>query len=279
MSGIKVKEKEIVVPGEIIAEGMDYLPSFGTYRLGETIRAMRLGIVSIDGKVVKIIPLSGRYMPKYGDVIIAEVVDVLLSGWRLNINSAYYAMLSVKDATSKFIEKSADLTKIFNLGDYLVCKVINVTSQKLVDVTTKLPGLKKLEGGRIIEINTNKVPRIIGKGGSMITMIKDMTGCRITVGQNGLVWVQGEPENEIVAINAIKKAEEEAHTEGLTDKIKKFLEEEMKKIGKTAHIAHKHHKEEGKGEEGKGAGGAVKGTESHAHHHTSHAASHTSVKK
>ncbi|MFO8015909.1 MAG: exosome complex RNA-binding protein Rrp4 [Candidatus Woesearchaeota archaeon] len=229
MGEIKVNEKDIVVPGEVIATGMDYLPSQNTYRLGDDIRAAGVGIVRIEGKVMKLTPLSGRYIPKNNDVIIAQVTDVLMSGWRLDTNSAYPAVLPLKDASSKYIEKGADLTKFFALGDYVMCKITNVTSQKLVDVTMKGPGLRKIEGGRVIEVNTNKVPRVIGKQGSMVTMIKDSTGCRIAVGQNGIIWVEGEPEKEIIAVSAIKKIEEEAHVTGLTDRIKDFLEKETGK--------------------------------------------------
>lgn len=228
MGEIKVKDKDVVVPGEILAAGMDYLPSFGTYRLGDDIRASKLGLVKTEGKVVKIIPLSGRYLPKRGDTIIAEVVDILMSGWLMEFNSAYSAMLSMKEATSRFIAKGSDLSRIFALGDYVTCEIINVTSQKLIDVSMRGPSLRKLEGGRIIEVNTNKVPRIIGKEGSMVSMIKNATACRITVGQNGLLWLQGEPELENVAIQAIRKIEQEAHTDGLTDRIKEFLEKNLK---------------------------------------------------
>jgi exosome complex component RRP4 len=228
MGEIKVKDKDVVVPGEILAEGMDYLPSFGTYRLGDDIRASKLGLVKTEGKVVKIIPLTGRYLPKREDILVAEVVDVLMSGWLLNFNSAYSAMLSMKEATTRFITKGSDLTRIFAIGDYVACQIINVTSQKLVDVSMRGPGLRKLEGGRVIEVNSNKVPRIIGKEGSMISMIKNATACRITVGQNGFLWLQGEPELENVAIKAIRKIEAESHIDGLTDRIKKFLEENLK---------------------------------------------------
>ncbi len=227
MGEIKVEEKDIVVPGDILATGMDYLPSYGTYRLKDDIRASRLGLVKTEGKVVKIIPLSGRYLPKRGDTIVAEVVDVLMSGWLLDINSAYHAVLNTREASSRFISKGADLTRIYGLGDYMVCRITNVTSQNLVDVTMKGTGLRKLEGGRIAEVNTSKVPRVIGKDGSMVTLIKNATGCWITVGQNGVVWVQGEPEMENIAIGAIKKAEKESHMGGLTDRIKEFLDKNV----------------------------------------------------
>ena len=90
----------------------------------------------------------------------------------------------------------------------------------------KGPGLMKLKGGRIVRVNANKVPRIIGKQGSMVSMIKQSTNCRILVGQNGVVWVKGdEPSKELLAVQTIKKIECEAHIPGLTDNIKSFLEQ------------------------------------------------------
>jgi exosome complex component RRP4 len=228
MSKIIVNDKNIAVPGEALAVGMDILPGAGTYREGEKIVANRLGLVMVEGRTVKLIPLSGRYIPKTGDTIICMVIDVSFNGWRLDTNSAYSAMLSLKDATSDFIARGANLTQYYDLGDYIVCKIINVTSQKLVDVTMKGPGLRKLKGGRIIEVDPNKVPRIIGKQGSMVVMIKDATKCNIVVGQNGLIWIDGEPMNELLAIQAIRKIEAESHLSGLTDKIKNFLERNKK---------------------------------------------------
>lgn len=228
MSKIIAKDKDISVPGETLAIGMDVLPGQGTYREGEKIIANRLGLVTIDGRTIKLIPLSGRYIPKTGDTIICKVIDVSFNGWRLDTNSAYSAMLPLKDATSEFIARGADLTRYYGLGDYVVCKIVNVTSQKLVDVTMKGPGLRKLKDGRVIEVDPNKVPRIIGKQGSMVIMIKDATKCNISVGQNGLVWIDGEPINELLAIQAIRKIEKESHLSGLTDKIKEYLERNNK---------------------------------------------------
>ncbi len=224
MSEILVKDKEISVPGEELAVGMDVLPGHGTYRKGDKIIANRLGLVMIEGKAIKLITLSGRYIPKTNDTIICKIIDVGFSGWRLDTNSAYSAMLSLKDATSEFIARGADLTQYFDLGDCIVCKIVNVTSQKLVDVTMKGPGLRKLKGGRVIEVDPNKVPRIIGKQGSMVMMVKEATKCNIVVGQNGLIWVNGLPVNEQLAIQTIRKIEKESHMSGLTDKIKGYLE-------------------------------------------------------
>ncbi len=239
-SKLLCKDKDVVVPGEVLAEGMDFFPSFGTYRLENTIRANRLGMVKIDGKVLKLIPLTGRYNPRYGDTVIGKVTDILMMGWRLNVNCAYEALLSVREISRGPI----DMSKFYELGDYIVCKIVKVTNMKYIDVTTRGPGLRKLSGGRIFEVNTHKVPRIIGKQGSMVMMIKDATGCKIVVGQNGFVWLEGDPEMEVIAVEAIKKIEKESHLEGLTERIKEFLEKKTKGKIKAAEKESKETEEE-----------------------------------
>jgi exosome complex component RRP4 len=222
--GLTVENKQIAVPGETLAQGMDYLPGEGAIREGENLIASRMGLVNIDGRAVKVIPLSGIYLPKRDDVIICKVIDVLMSGWRVDINSAYSAMLPLKDASAEYIPKGADLRRFFDLGEYLIAVVTNVTSQKLVDISMRGPGLWKIRGGRIINVTPCKVPRIIGKQGSMVSMIKEATGAKITVGQNGVVWIQCEdPEKELIAVNTIRKIEKEAHISGLTERIKEYL--------------------------------------------------------
>ncbi len=225
MGKLLAKEREVVVPGQIISEGMDYLPSTGTYRLKEQVIVNRLGILNVDGKVLKVTPLSGRYLPKEGDTVIGKVEDILMSGWRMDINSPYSAVLPLREASFDFIKKGADLSKYFALDDYAVVKITSVTTQNLVDLSAKGQGLRRLRGGRVIKVDCNKVPRIIGKQGSMVKMINDATGCRITVGQNGVVWFMGEPQMESAAFKAIRLIEQEAHTQGLTDRVKALLDE------------------------------------------------------
>ncbi|MBI4016701.1 MAG: RNA-binding protein [Candidatus Aenigmarchaeota archaeon] len=218
-----LQDKSIVIPGEVIATGMGYIPGTGTYREGDKLNAARLGLLTIDGKVVKLLPVSGKYLPKLNDRVIGKVIDVLLNGWRIEINCPYSAVLTLKDATSEFIARGADLTQYFALGDWIVAKIVNVTSQKLIDVSMKGPGLRKLQGGQIIAVNPQKVPRIIGKEGSMVTLIKEATGCNIIVGQNGLVWIEGDPKAQLRVIETITKIEVESHLTGLTERISTFL--------------------------------------------------------
>lgn len=228
---ILIKERDVVIPGETLAEGMDFLPGDNTYREDDKIYSKALGLVSVAGRVLKITPLGGPYLLKPGDKIIGQVSDILMSGWRIKTGTAYTSMLSMQDASSRFIRKDEDLSRILDIGDYVIVKITKVTSQNLIDVTMKEPGLHKVNGGRIIKINSQKVPRVIGKQGSMISLIKNNTGCDITVGQNGLIWLNGTPEGELLASEAIKLIEQKSHQEGLTEKMEKFLV--SKKKGET----------------------------------------------
>lgn len=225
-SKLLVKDKEIVIPGQELAQGLDYLPSQGAFREEDKIISNYLGLVSINERFIKVIPLTGRYLPKVNDLVIGRVTDIGFYGWTLDIGCAYHAVLSIRE-TSGFIERNDDLTKYYDYGDLVVAKIVKVTKQKSIDLTTKGPGLKKLIGGKIIEVTPSKVPRMIGKQGSMISMIKEASNCNMIIGQNGRVWVKGEnTDQEILVTNIILKIEQESHIDGLTDKIKKMLEKE-----------------------------------------------------
>ena len=85
----KKEEREIVIPGETIVSGEDYLPGEGTRREKEEIIAERYGLVEQSGKLVKVIPLSGVFIPRRGNVIIGQVIDISFNGWMTDINAPY----------------------------------------------------------------------------------------------------------------------------------------------------------------------------------------------
>jgi exosome complex component RRP4 len=224
MAKLLVKNKDLVVPGEVLVEGMEYLPAKGVYRDGDKLISNTIGLVNIDNRLIKLVPLTGVYIPKRNDVVIGKVADINFSGWMIDFGYSNNGMLSLKEATNEFIERGADLTKFYNFGDIVVAKMINVTKDGSCDLSMKGPGLLRLNGGRVIDVAACKVPRIIGKQGSMIGVIKEKTGCRITVGQNGKVWIQNEdPAKETKAIEAIRLIEREATKDGLTEEVERFL--------------------------------------------------------
>jgi exosome complex component RRP4 len=215
------EERKFVLPGEIIVDSMDFLPGKNCYREGNGIYAKKIGIVYTKGRVVEVVPLSGVYIPEVSDMIIGEVKEVQYSGWVIDINSPYSAYLPLSGVREYIDPLKTDLSRIYSTGDMIYGKVSIVSALKTIHISMQDPRCRKLRGGRIVKITSVKVPRLIGKQGSMINLIKERTGCRIMVGQNGLVWLDGE--NIDLAVEAIREVEEKSHIEGLTNHVEKML--------------------------------------------------------
>lgn len=229
---IKFEEGAVLVPGELAAQGKEYRIGQGFYRVGENVFASRLGILRMkDENFIYLVPLSGVYSPREGDVVIGKIEDYHSAGWRIDLSCPYSSMLMVREVPGYV--PAGELDKVFSIGDLVCVKITKVTSNKLIDVSMNGPGLFKLNEGRIISVSSQKVPRIIGKKGSMVNMLKDKTGCKVIVGKNGVVWTKGDPKTEIIVNDAIKIIENLSHTSGLTDRISNMLDERMKEYNKS----------------------------------------------
>lgn len=222
-SELLVKERQLVIPGETLAKGLDFLPSSGCYREDNEIKAKLLGLVRLKDRFIGIIPLAGVYVPKLGDGVIGFVEDMQSTLWVLDINSPYDAILPLGEAVGEYIDlNKTDISIYYDIGDVVYAKVLSVSKTKSVVLTMNDQRSRKLMSGRILKITPSKVPRLIGKEGSMIELIKNKTKCQIIVGQNGIVWIKGEKES--LASKAILTIENESHISGLTDKISAMLD-------------------------------------------------------
>ncbi len=220
-NGLIKAEREFVVPGDKIVSSMEFLPGKNCFRDGESIFSKRLGVVHLENHVISVVPLSGGYMPQIGDMVIGEIEDVQANGWFVSLEAPYSSYLSLSGVRG-YIRQGTDLTKIYNVGDLIYVKIVSVSKQG-VGLSMQDDRARKLNGGKVILVEPVKVPRVIGKQGSMISLIKRKTGSNIIVGQNGIIWLQGG--DETLATTVIKMVERESHKEGLTDTIEKFLNE------------------------------------------------------
>ncbi|NCO11595.1 RNA-binding protein [Candidatus Pacearchaeota archaeon CG_4_9_14_0_2_um_filter_39_13] len=213
----------IVVPGETIVTGEDFLPGEGARREGEAVIADRFGLAEVAGRMIKVIPLSGAYIPRRGNVILGRVVDVLYNGWLVDIDSASSAFVLI-DESPRFINRN-EMDQFMAIGDMVAAKIWSIKGRG-IDLTLKGRGLGKLEEGFVFRINPSRVPRVIGREGSMITLIKEKTGCNITVGQNGWIWIKGQDiESEIKARKAVEFVADKVHVDGLTEKMEAWFQE------------------------------------------------------
>jgi exosome complex component RRP4 len=222
--------KQIATPGDLIADG-DYVAGENTYKEQEKIYASRTGLVEYDNKKVSIVALKAFYIPKPGDLIIGTVVEIGFNGWTIDLNAPYQAFLRPSDVLSRpFKPQRDELSQVLDLGDLVVAKVVSYDRTHDPQITVAEPGLGKITRGQVLRITPTKIPRVIGKKGSMISMIKEETGCQIILGLNGIVLITGKTaEEEQSALMAILKIEEESHTSGLTDRITQMLRKEKSK--------------------------------------------------
>lgn len=222
-SKLLINDKNVVIPGDLISTGDDFLPSNGTYKESGEVRSKIFGIVRLKSDhMISVIPLSGQYLPSVGDGVIGEISDVNPSSWMVNVMGPYTGFLSLSDAVDEFVDlQKTDITRYFDVGDIVYTKISSVSKRKDVKLSMRDRMCRKLEGGNIIRISPSKVPRLIGTGGSMIELIKSKTACHIIVGQNGLVWLKGGDMSK--ASEAVYMIEKESHKPGLTEKISELL--------------------------------------------------------
>ena len=233
---ILVDKNQLVVPGEVLARGSGVDVAGGVYRKkinGETeIIASMIGLVKIRKDSVGVVPLEGCYIPLEGDIIIGKIVRVGLTSWNVDIRGPYVGALRVNSVLDRdFDSLRESLEQVLDYGDVIKAQITYFDRTRDPVLTMLGRGLRKLTHGRLIDVDPVKIPRIIGKKGSMIQLLKNMTNAQIIVGQNGRIVVSANSvEKENLVISAIRKIEAEAHTSGLTDRIREYLEEENKKL-------------------------------------------------
>lgn len=216
-------KRKIVVPGEIIVSGEDYLPGDGTRRDGGNIISSKFGLAEEAGRVVRIISIFGAFIPRRNNVVIGRISDITHAGWLVDIDSASSGFLPIEESP-RFINRN-EMDQYLAISDVIAAKIWTVKT-KGIDLTMKGKGLGKLEGGFIFRIIPSRVPRVIGREGSMVNLIKERTGCNITVGQNGWIWIKGQSiDSEIKARKAVEFVADKVHVSGLTEKVEAWFEE------------------------------------------------------
>ncbi len=221
MDGSAPARREVVIPGDLL-DGQGLKPGSGTFNEGGRIYAARVGIVAEREGFVSVIPLSGRYIPRSRDVIIGKVTDLGPSHWLVDINSPYPAPLNVKE--TPWTVEFGDTDRYLRVGDVILAEIVSVDEAMRVQLSMADRQFGRLTGGQILGISPAKVPRLIGRQGSMVSLIRDFTHVRMFVGQNGLIWIDGDPEGIRHTGYAIRMIEERAALPGLTDAVREYLE-------------------------------------------------------
>jgi len=226
------KKREVVVPGELLAEGR-YRSSMGTYDEEGKIYSALAGLAELRGNTVKVVPLEGVYIPSEGDLVIGTITRVAGNNWKVDITGPYGASLHANNALRRPYDD--DISRYFDIGDVIAAEITAFDRNSGPFLTLKGRELGLLTEGMILDLGPAKIPRVIGRSGSMINMIKDKLRIEAVVAQNGKIWIRAPNAPTLdLAIKAFKMIEAQAHTSKLTERVGAMLDQELAEIKETA---------------------------------------------
>ena len=217
-------KRRYVIPGDKIIEG-NYKPLMNVVKSGNYLVSTRVGIAEAGKDGVKVIPLSGVYIPRVNDLVIGKIIDRSSLSWDVDINACFFAHLPAQDVFGRdFSPAKDDMGRQLSIGDLIIARIVSFDRTRDPMLTVQDKDLGKIPYGEFIKISPTRVPRLIGKRGSMIQTIEQATQTRVIIGQNGIVVVTGrDPDGLSLAAKAIKMVEEESHTTNLTQRVKTLL--------------------------------------------------------
>ncbi|MFQ5711069.1 MAG: KH domain-containing protein [Candidatus Geothermarchaeales archaeon] len=216
----KLPDKSIVIPGMIIAD-KNHVGGENTVKTDLGVIATCLGIVSYTNGKVSVIPHSGPYRAKKNDFVIGFVTGYGPNGWFVNIGAITRAFMPAIEAlrTRRFDPRVHELSETLKIGDVISAKVKEAGRMGYPILSMKDSGLHKITDARFIKVNVSKIPRIIGKKGSMLKLLKEGTKAKILVGENGVIAIMGSLESYNKVKEAIHIIDEKTFARGLTSEI------------------------------------------------------------
>jgi exosome complex component RRP4 len=189
--------------------------------VGGKVYASVLGLLSPKPPFVQVIPLSGRYIPKPNDTVIGTVTDCQGTFWLLDIGAPRWAPLHMTGTPWKV--EIGETDHFLRVGEAVVVRVESLEATGRIGVTMLGDGLGKLEGGTIVNVSPARIPRVVGRSGSMIQSITRHTGAQIAIGQNGRIWVGGTPDAISRTREALRLIEDGGQRAGLTERVESYL--------------------------------------------------------
>ena len=225
---LSAPQRELVLPGDRLAPADSQRPGKGVYKEAEALWASQIGFRSDRKQFVNVVPFNGVYQPQVQDNLIATVIGTGPSNWLMELGASHPATMHVTE--SPWRVDFGDTARFLSIGDSVYCSVFMVDETGHLQVTMKGQGYRKLYGGTLVQVSPYSVPRIIGRNGSMVNLLKEATRTRVLVGQNGVVWVDGQLEHIIILQKALRLIQEEAFTQGLTERMRTLLEQKMSSL-------------------------------------------------
>jgi len=210
-------KKRHVLPGDFITTAPLRLQN-NVVLEGKRIISTTIGLSDISDDSARVLSLTGVYLPKIDDLVIGTIQYIFGNSWFADINSCYHGMLLGQDVFGRgSYPTNSEMKNRLGKGDIILAKIANFDRQREPLISIADNNLGKIDSGELIKISPSKIPRLIGKHGSMIQTIEASTNISITVGQNGLIIFKYDNstglKNAIASIKMIAMTYEDANIE------------------------------------------------------------------
>ncbi|MCL5239598.1 MAG: hypothetical protein M1286_03985 [Candidatus Marsarchaeota archaeon] len=214
LPGDKISDSPVRTENAIVENGKTYATVMGM----------------LDESRGAFIPLESIWYPREGDFAVGIIENSKNNVYTVALESPFRGLILPPPrprfgGRGRFGDRGRppmqeERREIMHIGD-VVSVFVKEVKREADQVILILDRPKRLFGGKLMEVRSSKVPRIIGKDSTMLRQLEDGTRCTILVGLNGLIWLKGE--NVPLAQKAIWKIQEEAHVSGLTERITELL--------------------------------------------------------
>ncbi len=192
------------MPGDLVSDK----PVRSNYTYIEDGKTYSMVLGMIEREPLSIVPLESVWSPRIEDTVVGIVTS---------------AKNSVYEVDLKFHGRSIIIGGKFERFSFKVGDVVEATVKDIEERRTIILSYPRLlSGGTLVSVKPAKIPRIIGRDNTMIKQIADKAKSNIVVGKNGMIWLKGG--DIALATKAILTVQEEAHVPGLTERIKKLME-------------------------------------------------------
>ena len=212
-------EQRLVTPGMAIGPLSGMRVGSGAISHNDEIIATKLGWVREFNGTVSVDPITSPYLPRSGDLIIGNVAEVRNNLWFMDINGSFQGLLPMSLAPWKV--EFGQARQHMDIGDSALARVQEVDECHNVVLTMKGVGLRRLSQGAIVEIPVNHIERIRGENNSHLDRMKDISDCRIIIGENGRIWIDGDDTGISWTRDAIQLARLHGHKGNFDSILKK----------------------------------------------------------
>jgi len=202
-------EQRLVTPGEVIGTSLDKRAGIGTLSQGERMIATRLGWVRENNDTISVDPINSRYTPRSGDLVIGVIEAVRNNLWFADVLGPFNGLLPMSLAPWK-VEFGA-ARQFMDVGDVILARVQEVDESHSGVLTMKGVGLRKLKQGIMSSIPMNLVSKFKGENDSNLRTLSLASDCRIIIGENGRIWVDGDATGITMVRKVIELVKSEGH--------------------------------------------------------------------